>query len=52
MNIKHKNRESIELFLKAMYNFDELTVRSFIQNIFSQDVKIHMCHPFDDLLKN
>ena len=51
MNTKHENRESIELFLKAMYNFDELTVRSFIQNIFSQNVKIHMCHPFGDLLK-
>ena len=40
MNSAQKNRESIELFLKAMYDFDELAVRSFIQNIFSQEVKI------------
>ena len=52
MNSAQKNRESIELFLKAMYDFDELAVRSFIQNIFSQEVKIQMCHPFGDVLKN
>jgi len=52
MNSPQKNRESIELFLKAMYDFDELAVRSYIQNIFSQEVKIQMCHPFGDVLKN
>ena len=52
MNSAQKNRESIELFLKVMYDFDELAVRSYIQNIFSQEVKIQMCHPFGDVLKN
>lgn len=52
MNIAQKNQEIIKPFLTAMYDFDELAVRSFIEKTFSLDVKIHICHPFGDVLKS
>ncbi|WND03026.1 ester cyclase [Temperatibacter marinus] len=43
------NKTLIAPLRNAMYNFEEMSVRHALQSTFSQDAKIQLCHPFENM---
>ncbi|MCQ1060301.1 ester cyclase [Photobacterium sp. ZSDE20] len=49
MSVHESNRRLIGRFNAAMYDFDPVTVRALIEELFSPNATIHMTHPFETL---
>lgn len=49
MNIHEQNKQLIEPFRKALYDFDLATAKVVMTEVFAPDADIHLCFPFEDL---